>query len=127
MHEFAHSVEPESLSAEKVFIDKFGRVFDYLRISIIENCNFRCLYCMPEKGIQFKKKSHLLQTNEIIRIIKIVSDFGIRKIRLTGGEPLLHPNLEKIIEGASKVSQITSIHLTTNGFFLGEKGRVSYG
>ena len=121
MHECAGRLETEIASTEKVLIDKFGRVFDYLRISIIENCNFRCLYCMPEKGIQFKKKSKLLKTDEIIRIIHIAADFGVRKIRLTGGEPLLHPDLERIVKAAAEVEQLKSIHITTNGLLLHEK------
>ena len=68
-------------------IDSFGRPHDYLRISLTERCNLRCFYCMPEDGLPLRNKSHFMTSNEIITIAKTFVDLGIKKIRLTGGEP----------------------------------------
>jgi cyclic pyranopterin phosphate synthase len=100
-------------------IDRFGRTFNYLRIAVNEKCNFRCIYCMPEEGVPFKPKNEILTTNEILRVVKVVSDLGVNKIRFTGGEPLLRGDIVKLVGKSSSTPGIESIHLTTNGVLLG--------
>ena len=98
--------------------DRFGRTFNYLRIAVNEYCNLRCIYCMPEEGVQFQEKDRLLGKNEICKIIKIMSDLGVSKIRFTGGEPLLRKDLLDLIKYTYQKTDISSIHLTTNGVLL---------
>ena len=78
--------------------DQFGRVHDYLRISLTERCNLRCFYCMPVEGIELSEKSHLMSHEEVIAIAKTFVEMGVKKIRLTGGEPLIKKNIEKIFK-----------------------------
>ena len=98
--------------------DRFGRVFNYLRIAINESCNLRCIYCMPEEGILFQEKDRLLDKNEICKIIKVMSELGVSKIRFTGGEPLLRKDLLDLIQYTYQQTDISTIHLTTNGVLL---------
>ena len=98
--------------------DKFGRIFNYLRIALCDRCNLRCIYCMPEDGIQFAKSVNILQHHEIIRVVKILSLCGVNKIRFTGGEPLLRKDVVEIIRDTVAVEGVSSVHLTTNGLLL---------
>jgi len=81
-------------------------------------CNLRCIYCMPEEGIQFKSKNEMMTTEEILRIITVVSELGVNKIRFTGGEPLLRKDLVELVEKTSLISGINSVNMTTNGVLL---------
>ena len=100
-------------------LDKLNRKFEYLRISVTDKCNFRCKYCMPKENFgrdyQFLRRDELLTFEEIIRSVKIFQSAGLKKIRLTGGEPLLRKNVEKLVEGISSCSHIHKIAMTTNG------------
>lgn len=96
--------------------DQFGRVHDYLRISLTERCNLRCFYCMPEDGIPLTEKSNLMTHEEVIFIAKQFVDMGVKKIRLTGGEPLLKKNIEKIIRELAELP--INLGITTNGILL---------
>ncbi len=98
--------------------DNYGRTFRYLRIAVNERCNFRCIYCMPEKGMPFNSQNKLLTRDEIFKVIKIMADLNVEKIRFTGGEPLLRKDISKVIRFASDLPSISSISLTTNGFLL---------
>jgi GTP 3',8-cyclase len=102
--------------------DKLDRQFEYLRISITDKCNFRCIYCMPKEIFgskhQFLKKNELLTYEEIIEVAKTLKSFGLKKIRLTGGEPLLRKNIEYLVEGLKKEAVIDKIMITTNGSLL---------
>ncbi|MFN8274939.1 MAG: GTP 3',8-cyclase MoaA [Flavobacteriaceae bacterium] len=96
--------------------DAFGRMHDYLRISLTEHCNLRCTYCMPAEGIQLTPKPHLMTADEILHIAQTFVDLGVRKIRLTGGEPLVRKDAAKIIQSLGKLGiQLT---LTTNGLLV---------
>ena len=99
-------------------IDGYERKIDYLRLSITDRCNLRCTYCMPESGVRSLDRNQLLTYEEMIRIIKILADTGIKKIRLTGGEPLLRSNLISFIGSINKIEGIENISLTTNGILL---------
>jgi len=98
--------------------DQFGRTFNYLRLALNEQCNLRCIYCMPEEGIDFRREEKLLSTEEIFQLLEIASEMGVTKIRLTGGEPLLRKDLVSIIRYANNLDGIESIHVTTNGILL---------
>ena len=102
--------------------DKFNRPIKDLRISVIDRCNFRCPYCMPKEiygeRYQFLKNDQLLSFDEIITISEIFSKFGVEKLRITGGEPLLRKDLSLLIKDLKSILGIKEIALTTNGFFL---------
>lgn len=96
--------------------DKFGRVHDYLRISLIERCNLRCTYCMPEEGIVLRDKSEFMRPEEIIEMAKVFVSLGVTKIRLTGGEPLLRKGADLVIRELGKLP--VELTMTTNGVLL---------
>ncbi|XP_013912009.1 PREDICTED: molybdenum cofactor biosynthesis protein 1 [Thamnophis sirtalis] len=98
--------------------DSFGRQHNYLRISITEKCNLRCQYCMPEEGVQLTPKSELLSTQEIITLAGLFVKEGVDKIRLTGGEPLIRPDVVDIIAQLRKLEGLKTISVTTNGINL---------
>ena len=93
--------------------DSFGRVHDYLRISLTDNCNFRCFYCMPEEEYDFSPASRLMQPDEILKLANVFVQQGVRKIRLTGGEPLVRKDAPEIIAGLGKLP--VDLVITTNG------------
>lgn len=102
--------------------DSLSRPIRDLRISVTDRCNFRCTYCMPKEvfnsDYEFLRRDELLSFEEITRISKVFATLGVKKIRLTGGEPLLRKNISILIEQLSKVKQIEDISLTTNGVLL---------
>ncbi|MGM9478990.1 GTP 3',8-cyclase MoaA [Pedobacter sp. GSP4] len=98
--------------------DSFGRTHDYLRISLTDNCNFRCFYCMPEEEYDFTPASRLMQTDEIIKLAEIFVANGVKKIRLTGGEPLVRKDAAAIITALGKLP--VELAITTNGTRIAE-------
>ena len=96
--------------------DRFGRVHDYLRISLTERCNLRCFYCMPEEGIELRDKSEMMTAEELLFIAKTFVDLGIKKIRLTGGEPLIKKDAELIIRELGKLP--IELAITTNAVIV---------
>jgi cyclic pyranopterin phosphate synthase len=98
-------------------VDAFGRRIDYLRVSVTDRCNFRCVYCMPEEGFPALPKDEYLSTDETVRLVRVAVSLGMRKIRLTGGEPLLHKGLADIAR-AAKEAEAEDISVTTNGHLL---------
>jgi len=104
-------------------IDKYGREHDYLRISVTDRCNLRCVYCMPEEGMEFEPPEKILTFDEIADVVRVAAGMGIRKIRLTGGEPLVRKNLEQLVAMIASVPGIDDIALTTNGIFLASKAQ----
>ena len=99
-------------------IDRCGRNIDYLRISVTDRCNLRCIYCMPEEGVQHVERSLILQEEEILRICRVMAELGIRKIKLTGGEPLVRPRMPQLVEKLKNMPGIEKVTLTTNGVLL---------
>lgn len=95
--------------------DNHGRLINYLRLAVTDRCNLRCFYCMPEEGIHYLPKKELLSFEEIERLVSLMADMGITKVRLTGGEPFVRTDLMKLIRKIKSVSGITDLHLTTNG------------
>ncbi|XP_023780286.1 molybdenum cofactor biosynthesis protein 1 isoform X4 [Cyanistes caeruleus] len=99
-------------------MDSFGRQHNYLRISLTEKCNLRCQYCMPEEGVQLTPKSELLTAQEIITLARLFVKEGVEKIRLTGGEPLIRPDVVDIVGQLYKLEGLKTIAVTTNGINL---------
>ena len=99
-------------------IDNFGRNIDYLRISVTDLCNFRCVYCMPEEGVQKLRHEEILSVEEIEEIAAAAAGLGVRKIRLTGGEPLVRKGIMDIVNRVARIPGIGEVTLTTNGSLL---------
>lgn len=97
-------------------IDTFGRVHNYLRISLTERCNLRCFYCMPEEGIPLRNKAELMRSEEVIELAQIFVNMGVKKIRLTGGEPLIKKDIEHVLAQLGKMP--VELALTTNGILV---------
>ncbi len=101
-------------------IDGFGRVHDNLRISVTDRCNIRCYYCMPETDVKFVPRAEILRFEEIERFARIAAGLGIRKLRITGGEPLVRRDLPVLVERLAAIPGIEDLALTTNGVLLAE-------
>lgn len=99
-------------------IDIYKRKIDYIRISITDRCNLRCVYCMPEEGIRLIKHDEVLSYEEIIRLCKLFSKIGISKVKLTGGEPLVRRDVHRLIKSIKEIDGIDNVTLTTNGILL---------
>lgn len=98
--------------------DNFQRTIDYMRISITDRCNLRCIYCMPSKGLVPMKHKDILSYEEIVRILRIAVRIGVRKVRITGGEPLIRKNVSYLISLIKNIEDIEDLSLTTNGITL---------
>ncbi|MGB8033617.1 MAG: GTP 3',8-cyclase MoaA [Nitrososphaeraceae archaeon] len=107
----------------KLMTDGFGRVARKLRISITDRCNMRCVYCMPRNNTEWFEEDNVLSYDEILRLTTVFASLGIKKIRVTGGEPTIRPKIENLISSLSKVNGIESISMTTNGLLLYDKAR----
>ncbi|MBQ8237641.1 MAG: GTP 3',8-cyclase MoaA [Oscillospiraceae bacterium] len=99
-------------------IDQYGREITYMRLSVTELCNLRCRYCMPEEGICKKDHAQMLTEDEMITAVEAAASLGIRKLRITGGEPLVKKNIVSICRRAAAVEGIQEVCLTTNGILL---------
>jgi GTP 3',8-cyclase len=99
-------------------LDSFGRRIDYLRISLTDRCNLRCVYCMPAHGMKFMARDELLTTEELLRIVRACAGAGFRKIRLTGGEPSLRADLVELVGAIKQTPGIEAISMTTNALRL---------
>ena len=99
-------------------IDKLNRKIDYLRISVTDRCNLRCVYCMPEEGVENIPHEEILSYDEIIRICKCVANLGIKKVKITGGEPLIRKDIVSLIRDIKKIEGIEQVTITTNGVLL---------
>ena len=101
-------------------VDSYGRKIEYLRISVTDRCNFRCLYCMPLAGLQWLPKEEILSYEEIGSVVRQLAPLGLRRIRITGGEPTIRPQLERLIAMVREIPEIEDIALSTNGLRLAE-------
>ncbi|MFO0013481.1 MAG: GTP 3',8-cyclase MoaA [Planctomycetota bacterium] len=101
-------------------IDRFGRVHTSLRLSVTDACNIRCRYCMPETVNGFMPQDRLMSFDAIERVVRTLAQAGIRKIRLTGGEPLMRPRLTELVERLSEIPDLDQIAMTTNGMLLAD-------
>ena len=109
--------KPVQASGKRRLVDEYGRRIGDLRISVTDRCNFRCVYCMPEEGMQWLKRDSILTFDEIERVARVAVDLGVEEVRLTGGEPTLRPGLPELVERVSRLP-LRSLSLTTNGFLL---------
>ena len=101
-----------------MLVDGYGRVVDYLRISVTQRCNFRCKYCMPKTPFSWEPKENLLSFEELFLFVRVCLDEGVKKIRITGGEPLVRKDLDKFIRMISDYDPSVDLAITTNGFML---------
>lgn len=108
---------------KKELIDNYGRTHDYLRISVTDRCNLRCVYCMGEEGVPWIDHQKILSFEEIIKVVETAAELGVTKIRLTGGEPLVRKGIENLVSSIASIPGIKDIAMTTNGILLAEKAR----
>jgi len=107
-------------------IDTFGRLHDNLRISVTDRCNIRCFFCMPEHEVEFVPRREILSFEEIERFARLTARLGIRKLRITGGEPLLRRDLGVLVRKLAAIESIEDLALTTNGILLAEQAEELY-
>ena len=101
--------------------DSFDRVAKKLRISVTDRCNMRCVYCMPNNNINWLSQKNLLSYGQITQIVRILTVFGIEKLKITGGEPLIRSNIHELVRSLFSIKGIQSISMTTNGLLLKDK------
>lgn len=101
-----------------MLVDRYGRQITYLRISVTDRCNLRCVYCMPSEGVTWQAHDTILRYEEIAEIVRVAAAHGVRKIRLTGGEPLVRLHLDRLVAMLAAIPGIDDISLTTNGLLL---------
>ncbi|GAA7631277.1 GTP 3',8-cyclase MoaA [Helicobacter pylori] len=106
-----------------MLVDSFNRVIDYIRVSVTKQCNFRCQYCMPTTPLNFFDNEELLPLDNVLEFLKIAIDEGVKKIRITGGEPLLRKGLDEFIAKLHAYNKEVALVLSTNGFLLKKMAR----
>ncbi|MCC7322916.1 MAG: radical SAM protein, partial [Gemmatimonadaceae bacterium] len=104
--------------SDVVLQDQFGRGIEYLRISVTDRCNFRCVYCMPLEGLQWLPKRDILSYEEIAEVVRQLAPLGLRRLRITGGEPTIRPELPSLVRLLREIPAIQDIALSTNGVRL---------
>ncbi len=104
-----------------MLIDTFGRQITYLRISLTDRCNLRCVYCMPPEGLEWQSRRDLLTSDEIIKVVRAAAREGIRRVRLTGGEPLIRQDIIELVSQIAGTPGVEEVSLTTNGMLLARK------
>lgn len=122
--------KPDQGKTQEQLVDQYSRTISYLRLSITDRCNLRCLYCMPPKGIDSSslvKCLNLLSYEELLRVVTIAVDMGMNKLRLTGGEPLVRNGVMGFISSLAGLKGLEDVRLTTNGVLLHEKAAELYG
>lgn len=102
-------------------IDQFGRRIEYLRISVTDKCNLRCVYCMPLEGLPWLKRAEILTYEEITTIVRTAAGMGLKRVRLTGGEPLVRRGLVDLVEMLSAIDGIEDISLSTNAILFAKE------
>ena len=102
-------------------VDRLGRVHRSLRVSVTDRCNIRCFYCMPNESVRFKPRHDILSFEEIARFVGVVAQMGVRRLRLTGGEPLVRADLPRLVAQLAQLPDVEDLALTTNGILLAEQ------
>ncbi|MBU1627447.1 radical SAM protein, partial [bacterium] len=108
------------IQGDKTLIDGVGRKINYLRLSVTDRCNLDCIYCLPSRRLSYLDRDDILGFEEILRILNLFVKLGIKKIRITGGEPLLRKNVLDLIASIRKIENIEKLAITTNGILLKE-------
>jgi len=106
-----------------VLIDGIGRRLTYLRVSVTQNCNLACTYCLPDGKVAFTPHENFLSAGDFVRLVSVFAEMGIERVRITGGEPLLRKDILEIVAGIRALPQIRTIHLSTNGVLLDRLAR----
>src|SRR5438552_15639487 len=104
-------------------VDSLGRVHTNLRLSVTDRCNIRCFYCMPDENVRFLPRREILTFEEMERFVRVAASLGVKKLRLTGGEPLVRAELPRLVERLAAIEGIYDIALTTNGILLEEQAQ----
>lgn len=112
------------LSTTKELIDPYGRRIDYVRLSLTDKCNFRCFYCIPEGFTDFETPDHWLNFDEIEQVIRVFANLGVKRVRLTGGEPLVRKNIDDLSIRLSNIDGIQDLSLSTNASLLDKKAKI---
>ena len=102
-------------------VDGFGRRIEYLRISVTDKCNLRCVYCMPMEGLDWLKRDEILSYEEITQVVRVMAPLGLKRVRFTGGEPLVRKDLPRLVEAVAAVPGIKDVSLSTNAVLLAEQ------
>ena len=105
------------------YVDPFGRTIDYIRLSVVDRCDLRCFYCIPKGYKDFEIPENWLTFSEITRLITAFADLGLSKVRLTGGEPLLRPNLDELVKNLSSIPGLNDISMSTNAVKLAKSAQ----
>src|SRR5579862_4457963 len=108
------------IPGQERIVDQYGRTFTYLRVSVTDLCNLRCVYCMPDEGMKWLPRDEILSFEEIVTVVEAAAACGVYKIRLTGGEPLVRSDIAVLTGMVARVPGITDLALTTNGTRLAE-------
>ena len=106
------------MAKERFLVDRFGRRARTLRVSLTDRCNFRCVYCMPPEGMPYQPKADQLTIDELVRVVRLTGTLGVSRYRLTGGEPLLRPDIVRIVERLRTIETVEEISITTNASLL---------
>lgn len=120
IHPLTFHPDPSTLGGPK---DQYGRSMNYLRISLTDRCNFRCLYCMPPTGMEFQPRDEMLSDDELVRLVGVFAREGVTKLRLTGGEPTIRPHLTELIRAFKSFPGINEIAMTTNALLMSRKAQ----
>src|SRR3954464_13568158 len=102
-------------------LDQHGRIHTSLRISVTDRCNIRCFYCMPNENVRFRPRDEILTFEEIAHFASVASQMGVRRLRLTGGEPLVRAELPRLVKMLAGLPHIDDLALTTNGILLADQ------
>ncbi len=113
--------ERREVPADGPMQDGFGRRVEYLRISVTDKCNLRCVYCMPEEGLPWLRREEILRYEEIAEVVRVMAGMGLRRVRLTGGEPLVRRDLPRLVRLIRAVPEIEDLALSTNAVLLEEQ------
>ncbi|MBI9043400.1 MAG: GTP 3',8-cyclase MoaA [Anaerolineaceae bacterium] len=103
---------------KNTFTDNYGRMISYLRVSVTDRCNLRCVYCMPAEGVLSKDHRRIMRYEEIAEVVRVAAKYGVNAVRLTGGEPLVRPNFSSLVKMIAKIPGIEDISMTSNAVLL---------
>ena len=112
-----------TIESKQVLDDPMGRRVSYLRLSVTDRCNYRCVYCMPESGIELRPSRDLLTFEEIERVVRALAAFGVRRVRITGGEPLVRKNIPELVSRLVRIEGVDQVLMTTNAHLLAENAQ----
>lgn len=104
-------------------LDRFGRLHTYLRVSVTDRCNYRCVYCLPAEGVTWMPREDVLSFEEIARVVRVMAGMGLRRVRLTGGEPTVRRDIERLVAAVAAVPGIVDVAMTTNAHRLASQAR----